>query len=63
MATTDYNVKFDLKIINHIKPFLPKEYKSWQDPNVLFSGDQKKIEKWRMEKSIEITKKKRPDLL
>ena len=41
----------------------PKEYKSWQVPNVLFSGDQKKIEKWRMEKSIEITKKKRPDLL
>ena len=41
----------------------PKEYKSWQVPNVLFSGDQKKIEKWRMEKSLEITKKKRPDLL
>ena len=41
----------------------PKEYKSWQVPEVLFSGDQKKIEKWRMEKSLEITKKKRPDLL
>ena len=41
----------------------PKEYKSWQVPYVLFSGDQKKIEKWRMEKSLEITKKKRPDLL
>ena len=41
----------------------PKEYKSWQVPDVLFSGNQKKIEKWRMEKSIEITKKKRPDLL
>ena len=41
----------------------PKEYKSWQVPDVLFSGDQKKIEKWRMEKSLEITKKKRPDLL
>ena len=41
----------------------PKEYKSWQGPDILFSGDQKKIEKWRMEKSIEITKKKRPDLL
>ena len=41
----------------------PKEYKSWQVPDILFSGDQKKIEKWRMEKSIEITKKKRPDLL
>ena len=41
----------------------PKEYKSWQVPDVLFSGDHKKIEKWRMEKSLEITKKKRPDLL
>ena len=41
----------------------PKEYKTWQVPDILFSGDQKKIEKWRMEKSIEITKKKRPDLL
>ena len=41
----------------------PKQYKSWQVPDILFSGDQKKIEKWRMEKSIEITKKKRPDLL
>ena len=41
----------------------PKEYKSWQVPDVLFSGDQKKIEKWRMEKSLEITKKKRPDIL
>jgi len=41
----------------------PKDYKSWQVPDILFSGDQKKIEKWRMEKSLEITKKKRPDLL
>ena len=41
----------------------PREYKSWQVPEILFSGDQKKIEKWRLEKSIEITKKKRPDLL
>ena len=41
----------------------PKEYKSWQVPEILFSGDQKKIEKWRLEKSIEITRKKRPDLL
>ena len=41
----------------------PKEYKSWVVPEILFSGDQKKIEKWRMEKSLELTKKKRPDLL
>ena len=41
----------------------PKEYKSWVVPEILFSGDQKKIEKWRMEKSLELTKKKRPDLM
>ena len=41
----------------------PKEYKSWVVPEILFSGDHKKIEKWRMEKSLELTKKKRPDLL
>ena len=41
----------------------PREYKSWVVPEILFSGDQKKIEKWRMEKSLELTKKKRPDLL
>ncbi len=41
----------------------PKEYKSWVVPEILFSGDQKKIEKWRMKKSLELTKKKRPDLL
>ena len=41
----------------------PKEYKSWKVPEILFSGDTKKIEKWRMNKSLELTKKKRPDLL
>ena len=41
----------------------PIDYKSWKVPEILFSGDQKKIEKWRMEKSLELTKKKRPDLL
>ena len=35
----------------------PKEYKSWKVPNILFSGDLKKIEKWRLEKSLEITKR------
>ena len=41
----------------------PKKYKSWKVPEILFSGDTKKIEKWRMNKSLELTKKKRPDLL
>ena len=32
-------------------------------PEVLLKGDHKKIEKWQMEKAIEETQKKRPDLL
>ena len=41
----------------------PKEYKSWEVPEILLSGDSKKIEKWRVEQSIKLTKNKRPDLL
>ncbi|MDE6798532.1 MAG: tRNA (guanosine(37)-N1)-methyltransferase TrmD, partial [Ruminococcus sp.] len=32
-------------------------------PAVLLSGHHKNIEKWRLEKSIEITAERRPDLL
>jgi len=38
----------------------------WRDmwvPDVLLSGHHKRIEDWRHEKSLEITKKNRPDLL
>lgn len=38
----------------------------WHDervPEVLLSGHHKNIEKWRLEKSIEITSERRPDLL
>ena len=59
-ALTD---SFQDNLLSHPVYTRPKEYKSWQVPEILFSGDQKKIEKWRLEKSIEITKKKRPDLL
>ncbi len=40
----------------------PREYKGWQVPEILISGNTKEIEKWKMEKSIEATKNKRPDL-
>ncbi|MCJ7804858.1 tRNA (guanosine(37)-N1)-methyltransferase TrmD [Patescibacteria group bacterium] len=35
----------------------------WKVPEVLLSGDHKKIDKWRQKRSLEITKKRRPDLL
>ena len=41
----------------------PEVFKGEKVPDVLLSGNHKEIEKWRKEKSLEITKKKRPDLL
>ena len=40
----------------------PESFKGNNVPEVLLSGDHKKINEWRENKSIEITKKNRPDL-
>jgi len=40
----------------------PAEFKSWKVPEVLLSGNQKKIDEWRYEQSVERTRMKRPDL-
>lgn len=41
----------------------PEDYKGNKVPDVLLSGNHKAIDKWREEKAIERTKKRRPDLL
>ena len=41
----------------------PDEYKGLKVPEVLLSGNFKKIEDWRHEEAVRITQKKRPDLL
>ncbi len=41
----------------------PDNYKGHKVPDILLSGNQKLIEEWRLEKAIENTKQKRPDLL
>ncbi len=41
----------------------PETWKDMPVPEILKSGHHKKISEWRIEKSIEITKKNRPDLL
>lgn len=41
----------------------PAEYNGWKIPDILLSGHEKNIEKWRHEKAIERTTKRRPDLL
>jgi len=41
----------------------PEDFRGVRVPEVLISGHHAKIEKWRKEKSIETTRKLRPDLL
>jgi tRNA (guanine37-N1)-methyltransferase len=41
----------------------PSEFLGHKVPDVLLSGDHKKIEEWRREKSLEKTRQRRPDLL
>lgn len=41
----------------------PAEYNGWKVPEVLLSGHQKNIEKWRDQQSYLRTKQRRPDLL
>ena len=41
----------------------PKNYKGLKVPKILISGNKKEIERWRDKKSLERTKKYRPDLL
>ncbi len=41
----------------------PEEFHGQKVPEVLLSGHHENIRKWREQKSLEITKQKRPDLL
>ncbi len=40
----------------------PVDFRGWKVPDILMSGDHKKIEEWRHEQSLQRTKKRRPDL-
>ncbi len=40
----------------------PREFKGWPVPEILLSGNEKEIQKWKLEKSIERTKERRPEL-
>lgn len=41
----------------------PEEYQGWGIPEILKSGDHKKIQQWRINQAIQKTKRMRPDLL
>ena len=41
----------------------PSEYRGWQVPEILLSGDHAKVAQWRREQSLLRTKIRRPDIL
>ncbi|HEY6953976.1 MAG TPA: tRNA (guanosine(37)-N1)-methyltransferase TrmD [Flavisolibacter sp.] len=41
----------------------PADFKGWKVPDILLSGDLKKIDEWRHQQAVERTGQRRPDLL
>ena len=51
------------KLLEYPQYTRPEEFRGKKVPEVLISGHHQNIKKWREEKALEVTKKKRPDLL
>ncbi|MBL4586093.1 MAG: tRNA (guanosine(37)-N1)-methyltransferase TrmD, partial [Flavobacteriales bacterium] len=41
----------------------PSNYKGWKVPDVLLSGNDKKVDEWRNEQALKRTEERRPDYL
>ncbi|HEX2608901.1 MAG TPA: tRNA (guanosine(37)-N1)-methyltransferase TrmD [Flavisolibacter sp.] len=41
----------------------PVDFKGWKVPDILLSGDPKKVEEWRYQQALDRTRQRRPDLL
>ena len=61
----DSNVResFSDNLLEYPQYTRPADFRGLRVPQVLLSGDHKKIEEWRKHQAVKITKKKRPDLL
>ena len=54
---------FENNLLEYPQYTRPRVYEGMEVPEVLLSGNHKKIDEWRREESIKITKERRPDLL
>ena len=41
----------------------PADFRGWKVPDVLLSGDPKKVDDWRNDEALKRTSERRPDLL
>jgi tRNA (guanine37-N1)-methyltransferase len=64
-ATDDesFSISGDKQLLEYPHYTKPQVYEENPVPEILLSGDHKKIAAWREEKSLEKTQKIRPDLL
>ncbi len=61
-----FNIKGDQDnqvLLEYPQYTTPQQYHGQKVPDILLSGNHKEIDKWRQEKSLELTKLHRPDLL
>jgi tRNA (guanine37-N1)-methyltransferase len=61
-STATTNESFSNSQLEYPQYTRPENYKDWKVPEILLSGDPKKIKVWQEEKAKEKTKKIRPDL-
>lgn len=54
---------FENNLLEYPQYSRPYEWEEMKVPDILLSGDHKKVDEWRHEKSLERTLKNRPDLL
>lgn len=54
---------FTNRLVEYPQYTRPQEYRGLRVPDVLISGNHAEVDKWRLEQSVILTKKLRPDLL
>ena len=54
---------FENNLLDYPHYTKPREFRGLKVPDILLSGNHRRIEEWRKEKAYQITKTKRPDLI
>ncbi len=62
-SETTSDETFSNNLLEYPQYTRPAEFMGLKVPDVLVSGNHQEVDKWRLQKSIEITEKNRPDLL
>jgi len=53
----------ETQLVEHPHYTRPAEFRGWQVPDILISGDHEAVRKWRYEAALKKTQRNRPDLL